>query len=118
MHHQTHGQRNPLAVKPDPAHAVEACRILNQIVNINELRASHLPNIGDLTAVTRADGINFIVEACAEQENRYYRVSAATGEDACWDDCIGWATATSLREAANRIRSAVLNAGADGGAWQ
>jgi hypothetical protein len=78
------------------------------IENINELRASHLPNIGDLTAVARADGIKFIVEACAEQEGRYYRVFAATGE-ACWGDCIGWATATSLREAVKRIRSAVLN---------
>ncbi|EJE6497693.1 hypothetical protein LWQ05_004129 [Salmonella enterica] len=28
MHHPTHGRRNPLAVKPDPAHAAEACRIL------------------------------------------------------------------------------------------
>jgi len=87
---------------------------VHHVENINELRASHFPNIGDLTSVARADGIRFIVEACAEQENRYYRVSAATGEDACWDDCIGWATATSLREAANRIRSAVLNGGAEG----
>uniref|UniRef100_A0A8R1E7G4 ParB domain-containing protein n=1 Tax=Caenorhabditis japonica TaxID=281687 RepID=A0A8R1E7G4_CAEJA len=136
MHHPTHGRRNPLAVKPDPAHAAEACRILigayiedpshvdwndvqealgralamspnvRHIESINELRASHLPNIGDLTAVTRADGIKFIVEACAEQEGRYYRVFTATGEEACWGDCIGWATATSLREAVNRIRLA------------
>lgn len=86
--------------------------LARHIVNINELRASHLPNIGDLTAVARADGISFIVEACAEQGGRYYRVFAATGEEACWGDCIGWATATSLREAVNRIRSAVLNGGA------
>jgi hypothetical protein len=84
-------------------------------VNINELRASHLSNTGDLTAVIRADGMQFIVEACAEQEGRYYRVSAATGEDACWGDCIGWATATSLRGVVNRIRLAVLNGGPEGG---
>ncbi|GMR28802.1 hypothetical protein STENOSP10_30230 [Stenotrophomonas sepilia] len=86
--------------------------LVSHIQKINEMCASHLPNIGDLTVVARADGINFIVEACAAQDGRYYRVSAATGEEACWDDCVGWATATSLREAVNRIRSAVLNGGA------
>lgn len=88
--------------------------LVSHIENINELRASHLPNIGDLTVVARADGINFIVEVCAEQEGCYYRVSAANGEEACWGDCIGWATATSLREAVNRIRSAALNGSAEG----
>ena len=90
---------------------------VRHIENINELRASHLPNIGDLIAVTRVDGVKFTVEACAEQEGRYYRVFASD-EEACWGDCIGWATATSLREAVNRIRSAVLKGGADGGCWQ
>lgn len=28
MHHPTHGRRNPLAVKPDPGKAAEACRQL------------------------------------------------------------------------------------------
>lgn len=82
-------------------------------MNPTKLRASHLPNVGDLIAVTRADGVKFIVEACAEQEGRYYRVFPATDVQACWGDCIGWATATSLREAVNRIRSAVLKGGAE-----
>ncbi|MBS7545531.1 hypothetical protein [Ancylobacter oerskovii] len=88
---------------------------VRHIENISELRASHLPNIGDLIAVTRADGVRFIIEACSEQEGRYYRVYPATDVQACWGDCIGWATETSLREAVDRIRSAVLKSGTDGG---
>ncbi|MFD2143786.1 hypothetical protein, partial [Ancylobacter oerskovii] len=67
---------------------------VRHIENISELRASHLPNIGDLIAVTRADGVRFIIEACSEQEGRYYRVYPATDVQACWGDCIGWATET------------------------
>ena len=76
-------------------------------MRISDLRASHLPAIGDRVIATRADGVEFLFTRESDQEGAFYRVRPVEG---LADFSVSHlsATAKTLREVVREARNAVV----------
>lgn len=76
-------------------------------MRISDLRASHLPTIGDRVIATRADGVEFMFTRESDQEGTFYRVRPVEG---LADFSVSHlsATAKSLREVVREANNAVV----------